>query len=290
MKNRQAAIAAVLISIVLPLCALNWPSGTPVFLRSFGQDRGPSFSGGLVFGEKEPVRAADYGKIVVELQEPENMTGFPSTLGRAVVLLHDEGLMTVYGNMESTEIARNKDQIEKGSIIGTSGNSAWQETPAGLEFHTADIEKKTLINPLVLLPQLEDTEPPVIRNVTAVQPNGNSFVLGQTRSLPHGSYHLYGTVTDTVNASRTRTIAPFRTNVVVNGTEVYSTPYEVLRQSGGQLTLSGTRPADHDTMYPSADTVLLAAVELSRGRAFITVTASDFNGNQRTASFTVDVL
>jgi hypothetical protein len=267
------------------LLALQWPSETRLFNSFFAQKRDNVFNSGIIFEQSGVVRAADYGKLLVTLETPANMIGFPSTLGNAIITMHDDGLMTVYGNLEDTYAVRNHNTLEAGAIIGISGNSGWQQRPGGAEFQVIDTEKKRHINPLMLLPEIDDKIPPVIRNITAVNQSGTVYSLGQIKSLPRGTYRIYGTVTDRVTAAGPVDLTPFRTVVMVNGTEVYASAYEILHQEQGRLFLENTRHTGFDTMYTDTDQVFLAPVTLSHGRTFISVTARDISGNERTVSY-----
>jgi hypothetical protein len=224
------------------------------------------------------------------------MSGFPSTLGNAVIAMHGDGLMTVYGNLENTDAVRNRDTLELGGIIGFSGNSGWQQRAGdgvgftGTEFQVVDTEEKRLINPLMLLPEIEDKIPPVIKNSIVVNQAGIVYVLSQVKSLPRGAYRLYGSVTDGITAGGSAELAPFRTAVIVNGTEVYTSAYEILHQERGRLFLENTKSADFDTMYASSgEQVFLAPVTLSQGRSIISVTVRDISGNEQTVSYNFQV-
>lgn len=274
----------------LEIGALGMPSDSFICNGFFGQNRGNVFSKGLIFAEKNTVRASDSGRILTTLEVPQNMQRFPSTLGNAAVIFHNEGLITTYANLDDVDSLRDRVTVESASVIGMSGNSAWQKQEEGLHFFVADTVKHTAINPLLLLPHFEDTVAPVIKNITAVLPSGTSYALGQTKSLGQGSYYLYGNAADTINAGKNKELSLFYVMITLNGVEVDRIHFETITQKNAQLVLSGVKSFPYLKMYPSADMMLLGSVQLSRGKNVINITARDINGNERFTALTVEVL
>ena len=136
-------LAAAIFFTELP--ALEWPSDTQDFLRLFGQRIGKNtFEQGLVFKEVTTVRAADNGILLIALDKKYGTGAFPSTLGNALVLLHDDGLQTVYGNLDDTTVFRTRVAIESTAVIGRTGNSGWGK-PDHLIFQVSDNQKKVSI-------------------------------------------------------------------------------------------------------------------------------------------------
>ena len=106
------------------LSALEWPADTQNFLRLFGQCIGENiFEQGLTFENAATVRAADDGILLIALDKKYGTGAFPSTLGNALVFLHDDGLQTVYGNLDDTAVFRNRVTTESNAVIGRTGNS-----------------------------------------------------------------------------------------------------------------------------------------------------------------------
>ena len=104
---------------VAGLSALEWPADTQKFLRLFGQRIGENtFEQGLTFEEAMTVRAADDGILLITLDKKYGTGAFPSTLGNALIFLHDDGLQTVYGNLDDTSVFRNRVTTESTAVIG----------------------------------------------------------------------------------------------------------------------------------------------------------------------------
>ncbi len=78
------------------LSALEWPADTQNFLRLFGQRIGKNtFEEGLTFEDAATVRAADDGILLIAIDKKYGSGAFPSTLGNALIFLHDDGLQTL---------------------------------------------------------------------------------------------------------------------------------------------------------------------------------------------------
>ena len=137
---------------VAGLSALEWPADTQKFLRLFGQRIGENtFEQGLTFEDVTAVRAADDGILLIALDKKYGTGSFPSTLGNALIFLHDDGLQTVYGNLDDTTMFRTRVTTEAATVIGRTGNSGWGE-PNALIFQVSDNQKKSLNKSIAIDP------------------------------------------------------------------------------------------------------------------------------------------
>ena len=290
MNNRARANALLSVTILLFLAssasALEWPVAEVKIRSLFGQRDESRIGRGVILDDADIVRAAGNGTRVVTVSGGRNMAGFPSTLGNAVIIAHDDGLMTVYGNLESPERFTAHDAIETGNILGKAGSSGWA-TPGDLLFQVLDLERKTVLNPSLVLPARADSRGPAIRNVVAVSPSGQPSVLGSAKYVRQGQYRVYAEVTDTIDGSNAA-LAPFRVSVVVNGSEAIAVPFEVLRAEGGKLFLDSPELTAAN-FYGDPERMYLGSVTLNRGRADIAIIARDSNGNERSVQFSLQI-
>jgi len=284
MKKNGIAVALVCISCLM--WAFEWPVSDPKPVRLFGQRSAGVIERGLTVGTSDTVRAAGYGKLLLTLATNTNMSGFPGTLGNAVLVAHDEGLVSVYGNLESTDTVSDRVQIESLSILSRTGTSGWG-TGTDLLFQIIDSEKKTLLNPLLLLPALKDTKGTMIRNVIAVSATGQVHPLGTVKSVRQGTWRLYADVTDTMDGS-TAELSPFRISVLVNGSEYAAIPFELLKENRGRLFLSAPEYT-RDNLYTDPERTFLGELKLTRGKTDISIIARDFAGNERSVLFGMQV-
>ncbi len=278
----RAALLGALLFSFSALPALDWPvlPGVPAIL--FGQRYGGVMSRGLYFPPTDMVRAAGNGTVLVTLEENRNFTGFPGTLGNAIVLVHDEGLATVYGNLASVDRVAGQRAVETQSILGATGSGAWGE-PGVVSFEVLDLAKRTVLNPLLLLPAFRDTKAPRIRNVVAVSEANQTLTLGASKYLKQGRYRLYADVGDSLDDSKSD-VSPFRITVMVNGKEELAMPFEIMKAEAGSVFLS--RPEfSFSTLYADPERIFLGEIDFMRGKTDVMLIVRDFAGNERSAQF-----
>ncbi|MBP5753074.1 MAG: hypothetical protein J6W60_09490, partial [Treponema sp.] len=101
--SRKILRTGILVSLTaMTAFAFDWPQdkvSSDDFFSYFAQLRGGAFETSLIFRDNSTVKAAETGKIAAIITEHNNDMGwFESTLGNAVVLVHDDAFSTVYGN------------------------------------------------------------------------------------------------------------------------------------------------------------------------------------------------
>ena len=269
------------------LYALDWPTDTQNFLRLFGQCVGEStFEQGLTFENASTVRAADDGVLLITLDKKYGTGAFPSTLGNALVFLHDDGLQTVYGNLEDTVIFRNRVTTESNAVIGRTGNSGWGKANT-LIFQVSDSQKKVYINPLLLLPSVDDKIAPQIQNIILINEQNTVFQMNGQKNVRQGSYELYADVSDTVSQGGL-SFSPFRITIFVNGTNIRTIPFETIAEKDSDSYLGNTA-FTATLLYRRKNELYLGKIILSRGKSDILITARDITGNEKSERFTIQV-
>lgn len=268
------------------LAAFEWPVADARPSRIFGQRAFGAAERGIVLEKAETVRASGDGEILIALAENGNMSGFPGTLGNAVVLAHDDGLATVYGNLDSIDRVAGRESAETGAILGNAGASGWGES-ASLIFQVEDRDKRTALNPLLVLPSLPDKKGPSIRDVVAVAANGTVHTLGTSKSMRQGKYRVYADIVDSIDKNP-NDFAPFRVTIQVNGKEYSSIPFELMSEKNGELFLSDPQ-FTWKKLYSDPTRIYLGELSLTRGRADITIIARDIAGNDRNVLFGLQI-
>ncbi len=285
--NRLTRRACVLgLALSAALFAFEWPVSEVGILRLFGQKAGVRVERGIVIRQADIVRAAGNGKILVLLEQTRDMGSFPGTLGNAVIVAHDDGLATVYGNLGSVDRLKGREGVETGTIIAEGGASGWTPT-GGFSFQVFDQVKRTALNPLLLLPALPDKRAPAIRGVVAVSQSNQAHVLGSAKYARQGKYRFYADIVDTVEGSSSE-LAPFRVTVLVNGRESSSLSFELIRSENGRNYL-GSREYTGDRLYGDGGRMFIGEITLPRGKTDITVMARDAAGNEKTVQYTMQV-
>lgn len=269
------------------LSALEWPADTQNFLRLFGQRIGKNtFEEGLTFEDAATVRAADDGILLIAIDKKYGSGAFPSTLGNALIFLHDDGLQTIYGNLENTAVFRNRVTTESTAVIGRTGNSGWGHSNA-LIFQVSDNQKKVYINPLLLLPSVNDKIAPQIQNIMVVNEQHTVFQINGQKNVRQGSYELYADITDTT-VQGGRSFSPFRITIFVNGANIRTIPFETILQKDEASYLDNTAFTDR-LLYQRKDALYLGNIILTRGKSDILITARDITGNEKSERFTIQV-
>ena len=269
------------------LSALEWPADTQNFLRLFGQRIGKNtFEEGLTFEDAATVRAADDGILLIAIDKKYGSGAFPSTLGNALIFLHDDGLQTIYGNLENTAVFRNRVTTESTAVIGRTGNSGWGYSNA-LIFQVSDNQKKVYINPLLLLPSVNDKIAPQIQNIMVVNEQHTVFQINGQKNVRQGSYELYADITDTT-VQGGRSFSPFRITIFVNGANIRTIPFETILQKDEASYLGNTAFTDR-LLYQRKDALYLGNIILTRGKSDILITARDITGNEKSERFTIQV-
>lgn len=278
--------AAVILFAVTLSCAVafEWPFLHSNPLSLFAQKTGSTIEYGIVLEKGELVRSAGNGTVIMTLESENSPAGFPCTLGNTAIIAHEEGLITIYGNLSSLDRIESRSAVETGTIIGETGNNAC--SPEGtLVFQVVDQVRRLYLNPLLLLPAQPDTRRPVITAATLTGGNGRIHNLSSVRTLRQGKYRLHAGISDTMNGT-TNSLAPFRVTILLNGSEYGSLPFELVRTDDGILYLGST---DYrlDQLYNSDSMLNLGEIPLARGRNDISVIARDLAGNERVASWSI---
>jgi len=283
MNHRNLAASLVLTLSLLPRAhGLEWPVAETHLQKLFGQRSEGSLEQGLVLGKAGVVRAADNGKILITLERNANMNGFPGTLGNAVIIKHDDDLLTVYGNLDSLDRVEEQRHVDTGGILGNAGTSGWTDEGSFI-FQVIDQAKKTVLNPLLLLPLMSDKRDPSIRNVVAVSPSGQTYALGTVKSIRQGKYRIYADIADTVDKAG-KELSPFRVTVILNGSEYRSVPFELIKAEKGSLYL-GSPEYRASMLYGDPERIYLGEVSLTRGKNDLVIIAYDTAGNEKSALF-----
>ena len=297
-RGKRPLFAAVFAATAFAAGALEWPVARPEILSLFGQRGMNGIERGIVMEGESTVRAAGDGIVLAIIEENRNMTGFPSTLGNAVFIAHDDGIVSVYGNLESAEMPDGGGRVETSAVIARTGRSAWQPAERGgtqegrgvCIFQVEDQRQNTLLNPLLLFPQVPDEIRPTISRVTLVSQAGRSYNPESSGAVAAGSYRVYAAVTDLYSRDSS-VLAPFRVNVLVNGREASAVSFDTMSKKQNMLVPNST-PQYFDgslPVYSEDGSIYAGNISLVRGRTEITIAARDFAGNERATAYMLHV-
>ena len=284
MKKTLLTIACLFTA--LTAYCFDWPQADVTkdsFNSYFGQNRGGILSTSIIFSEPEEVKAAEEGYIIAVLTEnSDDSDFFPSTLGTAVILSHNDDLISVYGNLEAQTLTLKNTKertVDAGAIIGSSGNSGYQETHSNLEFQIIDAKNKSAINPKVLMPRAEEEMPLSLSGIMIGNKNNDFYDINVYKTYSSGLYKVY--------FKRNPIAAPYKTSVSINGVIVDQLSYDMITQENNKLCIIGKKKYTDADIFPNDDLQLLGEVMFTPGRATLGLTVSDILGNVKQLNYNI---
>jgi hypothetical protein len=293
---RTVLVACLVLCIggfLLP--AFDWPLDQIVLTSTFGEHRGDHFHGGIdLGGGEQPIYPISSGELVFSYREGEDYASLPTGLGNFLVLQHQGGIQSVYAHLAPGSLKVNRRRYERTRALGTVGSSGYS---SGKHLHLTiiDTEMKTIINPLLLLPPLQDDQAPQIKEVH-LQSGQEWIRLEDGMSLYRGEGQLFATVYDLrEDVTFLWKLAPYKVYLTQDGREITSFTFDSLysapaaAQGLQNLVLMNTEKHFSD-VYESSWRLSLGGVNLVPGETTLSVFAADFAGNESSKEFTLTVL
>jgi hypothetical protein len=115
-----------------------------------------------------------------------------------------------------------------------------------------------------------------------------TYVLGETASLPQGTYRISADVSDPADSSWTvGPLSPYVIRLSIDGLETTRYVFDVAKSSGGRQALFALSPVMANALLTREGRYILAERLFSRGRSVIEVQVEDAAGNRRSASWTL---
>ncbi len=276
------------LSLLATTFAFDWPQENvtkDTFKSYFGQNRGGILSTSLVFNDPEEIRAAEDGRVLIIITDnDEDSDFFPSTLGSAVIIAHEDNLLSVYGNLdeESLTVTDKTDvNIEAGSIIGNSGNSGWQAEQSYLEFQIIDTKNNSAINPKILMAREENELQLSLSGIYISNKNGDFFDLNTHKTYTSGLYRVY--------QKRNIVACPYKTTIMINGVEVDQIGYDLIVQENGKSCVNGKKKYTSSDVYPDEKLQLLGEAMFTPGKTTLGLAVTDILGNRKQLNYSVTV-
>jgi hypothetical protein len=283
---KKTILLTALIFSAFSAFGFDWPQAEVTknsFNSYFGQNRGGILSTSVIFSEPEEVKAADEGFITAILTEnSDDSAFFPSTLGTAVILAHNDDLVSVYANLDADTLTiknENEHTIDAGAIIASSGNSGYQENNGNLEFKIIDAKNKSAINPIVLMPRAEEEIPLSLSGIMIVNKNNDYYDINVYKTYSSGLYKVY--------SKRNPIAAPYKTSVSINGVIVDQLSYDMIIQENNKLCIIGKKKYTDADIYPNDELQLLGEVMFTPGRATLGLSISDVLGNVKQLNYNI---
>ncbi len=270
------------------LAGLDWPLQNPKPSAHFGTAASGGFTTAIgLDAQGSLVRSADDGELsFVHDGRDFHINSLPSTIGTWVAVEHARGMIGLYSQLAPDSAAYYLKKLKKGSILGSTGASGWRKGE-GLDFALYDRTAGRWVNPLLLMPSIEDKTAPVIRSAYLLR-GGKAWALGETKSLPQGQYTIIVDAVDPV-ASGSGAAAPYYIRLIVDGVKAAELSLDTAEVKQGSLRLSSTGPRGFPELYAGDGKIILASKLFPRGRSVIQILVRDFAGNERQASWAINL-
>jgi hypothetical protein len=279
------AVAVLLILFPGVLAAWEWPLSSFRVDAGFAQMRNGEVTSAVWLSAQEPqVSAAHPGEVIFTKSEGR---GVPHGFGNFAVLEHEDGLRSVYTNMGAVEppIDRN---VETGAPLGTVGVSGFAYGDQ-LGFHLIDGELQQLVNPFLILPPLEDTDPPVISSVLIADGDSPRPLSRQNDLLEGSAVTLLVEAYDTVEGPLgTRRIPPKRVAVTVGESGEEAVLFDTMQYGDDGYRLSSGHEVNN--VYAEDGRIRVGTFPIAEEVTRISVRVEDFAGNRASAEYQVSVI
>ncbi len=266
--------------------SFDWPQAEVSknsFNSYFGQNRGGILSTSIIFSEPEEVKAAEDGYITAIITDnSDDSDFFPSTLGTAVIIAHNDELVSVYGNLDEETLTlknENEHKIDGGAIIASSGNSGFQENHGNLEFKIIDAKNKSAINPKVLMPRAEEEIPLSLSGIVIGSKNNDFYDINTYKTFSSGLYKVY--------FKRNPIASPYKTSISINGVIVDQLSYDMITQENNKLCIIGKKKYTDADIFPNEDLQLLGEAMFTPGRVTLGLSISDILGNVKQLNYNI---
>jgi len=276
-----------------PALEFHWPieKGTLPALRgitsSFGESRLDHFHNGVdIASGGDPVHAMASGHLIYSRDTQDDPYNPEPGPGNYVFMDHGEGWWSGYYHMIEPLRADGHTMIAPGSIIGKTGNTG-HSGGFHLHFFLMKDNGLTIVNPMQMLPEALDENPPVIGQITIITPKGRTQVSHSRREnirLTKAYPVLLNVVDPGLEKSTKRGI--YRLKWKLNDGAEQSLLFSNLKFTDGDWKLEGRSSIFE--VY-NEDLYNLGVLPFISGANTIRVTAEDLKGNSTTVVFEIHV-
>jgi hypothetical protein len=271
-----------LIICALFLTSFRWPVEAPVITSTFGEARSDHFHDGVdVVSPSAAVYPLAAGKLLYfwdrSLFPGENYPGG----GNYAVIDHGTGVLSVYMHLQDgVRRAREYSEQDRLGSIGDTGRSYGNH----LHFTILHQGRRTSINPLINLPAVEDTMPPVIDEFAVMIDDRLVRIRDGADIRLTRHYPLYVSAVDSITG-RER-LGVYRLKGSLNGADLVDAEFREITFAPEGLKV-GTRTFG-ELLDPSRF-YIIGGGRFREGANHLRVVAADFAGNETVREFTFNV-
>ena len=272
----------LLLSVSLTyLFAFQWPSDPKSLNHTFSQPEGDEVFKGLSFDQTQSVKPFDQGKVVYRFT-PDPFNPGPLIDSSLLVLEHDNGFQSIYRGLPSENVENLSPEVDPGDYL-YQGDALDEYC-----FTIRDARLSRLVNPLLLLPGLNDSVPPRMEEIVLVDAGGAEFLISPDRDVPAGTYKAFILARDQLGRQKEPAVMPFSISLYNLGTLLAQRRMDSLVQRENDLALQDGVPVED--IYNPHGYLYLGDITLNSGAASLEVIMEDFFGNERVETFNFRVL
>lgn len=278
--RRWLALIVVLACLGAHVSSWEWPADPYTVSALFGQSRRGTFSRGIEFDSGVgPVYPVADGVVVFR---KEAGSGIRTQTGTTVIVEHPRGFRSIYSNLDpgtTPAVGMAVEADTKLGAVGGSGNTALA-SPAGRrewQLLIYDTEAGAYVNPMLLLPAVDDDVPPIIESVY-LQDDEALFDLRLESQIPAGTYELLVGCGDRLTTNGP-SVAPYSVAILTNGMELSSVEHDELIVEKGEPRLMSASTLSHEQARTENGEYIAGGAQLPPGRAVLEIIVTDFAGN-----------
>jgi hypothetical protein len=282
MTKQIICIAVICWTALVPssLFSFEWPVEDTTILSTFGEnDEGVYKTAVQVGVGRQPVQAVLDGEVLYYNAGRVERWGPQSGLGNYVVLAHPGGLRSVYSHLDQPFRARGRFSITQGETIGSTGESGYSRmTNVGLSI--IDVENGQYINPLILLPPVNDVTSPIIQNLYMFE-DETMEQIGEVTIVEPGEIRLVMKAYDLGEVVRFfNPMNVFQILVYVNGVEKTAVNFEGIMEQQGGLVLTGGGNYSVNDLFAERFLFELGTFTMQPGESRMEIIVKDYIGNE----------
>jgi hypothetical protein len=271
---RPGTVRCVLFVIAaLSFTSFRWPVNEGVITSTFCESRWDHFHDGIdmasIHDTVYPVEAGTllfyWDKAIFPL---ENYPGG----GNYKILEHPGGVYSIYMHLENG--VPSKKTHGASDPVGMMGNTGHSKKKH-IHFSILNINNKSSINPLKLLPPLSDNKQPEIKEIAFKI--GEKYVIVRDKSNIRLTKHYPLLIRIVDSASGRESLGVYSLSVMFNGKEILKYKCDELSFSNGKLNID---KRGYDNLFDKKGYYKVEGLVFADGVNNLEVTASDYSGNQ----------
>src|SRR6056297_80123 len=281
MKDKISLYICI-VFLVLFSASFRWPAENITITSTFGESRGNHFHDGMdvISSDRKIYPVADGELFFFWDRSVFPLNDYPG-LGNYRIVRHNDTLYSLYAHLEDD--VPKKYTYSSEDLLGMMANTG---RSYGRHLHFTLIERKTgkSVNPMKVLPGVDDIKPPVINGLfIRIDDHYYSIREGSNIRLTR-HYPLLIDIFDSIKGSEKCGV--YSLDVSVNDKKVYSVTFDAIGNSKNGLTISGNI---FHSLFDEKGYYKIPKVSYRDGVNTVTVSARDFSGHTSTKKYSFNV-